>query len=60
MDHIFLLFLLFGEVNRLLAEGSSYLEDGVHDHRQRAVSGKFCYLENIQTPTINVLDLLER
>lgn len=38
----------------------SYLEDGVHDHRQRAVSGEFCYLENIQTPNINVLDLLEK
>lgn len=44
----------------LRAEGSSYLEDGVHDHRQRAVSGKFCYLEYIQTPTINVLNLLEK
>lgn len=52
-------FLLFHGLNLSPAEGSSYLEDGVHDHRQRAVSRKFGYFEYIQTPTINVLNFLE-
>lgn len=38
--------------------GHTYLEDGVHDAAEGSVVGELCYSEDVETPLVQILQLL--